>query len=169
MSISYDELHNFLLDGKCIYFCLSFLNTYLALFEVPMGILTLTVDRQHRQGSQYIIVPINIPSSALSRSKRRGLIFVLYKCGERTPLLRTPCNTVKGSLISPCHFTLNVTPSYRSLTTDQRPPSITSQIAMICWTHVGTTMTAHIHFVGPTSTVHVGPAQVCSWDRHGTS
>ena len=35
-----------------------------------------------------------------------------------------------------------------------------AQIAIICWTHVDTMLTSHIHLVGPTSAVHVGPTQV---------
>ena len=35
--------------------------------------------------------------------------------------------------------------------------------------HVGPMLMVHIHFVGPTSAIHIGPTQLCSWDQCGTN
>ena len=39
-----------------------------------------------------------------------------------------------------------------------------TQITLICWTHVGTIMLVHIHFVGPTSAIYIGQTHICLWD-----
>ena len=63
--------------------------------------------------------PIEIPMLWYSRSLSSSFIYYLYKWVERTPPWRTPWFMEKLRLVSPCHFTVDVSPWYRSTITSQ--------------------------------------------------
>ena len=44
-----------------------------------------------------------------------------------------------------------------------------SSIAFRRRAHVGPMLTVHIHFVGPTSAMHIAPTQLSSWDQRWTN
>jgi hypothetical protein len=70
-------------------------------------------------GQPAYVFPIEIPMLWFSRSLSSSFKYCFYRWVERTSPWRTPWVMEKLRMVSPCHFTVDVSPWYRSAITSQ--------------------------------------------------